>query len=264
MSELESLALPPLPPEIAEILEAERAPPAPSASARARIFARLGATLGCPPDGGNGAAGGDGGGAVVDDGGAAAAPTALGALPAKSILLAVSLFLAGAGAGAGFYHLANPPKTEAAAPVAHDEPTPPPPSLPAAAPEPAGTPAATEEPIAPTPRPARRSPAPSALGAERAHDTDDAALARERTLVEAARTALTRSDGAAALQLLGQHEREFATGRLAEEREALRVPALVLLGRLAEARQRGAEFYRSYPRSMLRPVVAAALRDVVE
>ena len=54
----------------------------------------------------------------------------------------------------------------------------------------------------------------------------------------------------------------FPDGRLVEEREALRVQALAQLGRAAEAHEVAARFRRQYPRSMLLPVVDAALQSL--
>ncbi len=99
--------------------------------------------------------------------------------------------------------------------------------------------------------PARAEPA--------GHDVD---LAAERAIVEAARTSLSRSRGAAALEALDDHARRFPHGRLAEEREALAVQALVALGRGAEAKERAVRFRRTFPESILLPAVAAAIGSI--
>jgi hypothetical protein len=90
----------------------------------------------------------------------------------------------------------------------------------------------------------------------------DQALARERSLIEVARTALTRNDAAAALRALRTHARQFPHGRLTEERESLAVQALVSVGEHAAARRRGSRFKRQYPTSLLLPVVENALRSI--
>jgi hypothetical protein len=53
-----------------------------------------------------------------------------------------------------------------------------------------------------------------------------------------------------------QHARRFKTGRLVEEREALRVKALAGLGRTEEARRAAAAFRARFPRSVLLPAVS--------
>ena len=52
-----------------------------------------------------------------------------------------------------------------------------------------------------------------------------------------------------------EHARLFKDGRLAEEREALRVKALAGLGRSEEARRAAAAFRARFPRSVLLPAV---------
>jgi hypothetical protein len=118
-------------------------------------------------------------------------------------------------------------------------------SLPVAIPVPA--------PLAPT----RAASAPSAIPSARSHDTS---LAAERALIERARSALARGDGEGALSATAQHEREFAKGQLAEEREALAVQALASSGRVQEAAERGARFRKAFPTSLLLPIVDQALR----
>jgi outer membrane protein assembly factor BamD (BamD/ComL family) len=59
----------------------------------------------------------------------------------------------------------------------------------------------------------------------------------------------------AALAPLAEHARRFPSGRLVEEREALRVQALAKLGRVAEARQVAQAFRARFPRSVLLPRV---------
>jgi hypothetical protein len=99
------------------------------------------------------------------------------------------------------------------------------------------------------------APAASASGAGR---TDS--LARERALLEVARTAFGRSDAQATLEALDRHRAEFPDGKLAEEREALAIEALVEAGRIPEARARGAQFRARYPKSILMQAVDDALK----
>lgn len=94
-------------------------------------------------------------------------------------------------------------------------------------------------------------------------DFDDSGARHARTpvpreelrLLRQARDAVARDDFAAALSPIAQHAREFPTGRLAEEREALRVKALVGLGRFSEARRAADGFEARFPRSVLLPAI---------
>jgi len=70
-----------------------------------------------------------------------------------------------------------------------------------------------------------------------------------------ARAAVARGDFTGALSPINEHTRRFKNGRLVEEREALRVKALVGLGRSQEARQAAAAFRTRFPRSVLLPAV---------
>ena len=74
-----------------------------------------------------------------------------------------------------------------------------------------------------------------------------------------ARQADARGDHLKMLNHLTQHRHEYPVGRLAEEREFLRVKALVALGRRGQARQVAASFRRQFPRSVLLPKVAEML-----
>jgi hypothetical protein len=73
----------------------------------------------------------------------------------------------------------------------------------------------------------------------------------ELRLLDRARRSDARGDYPAVLALLAEHERSYPTGRLSEEREVLRVKALVGLGRGNEARQVASKFRRQFPRSVL-------------
>jgi len=77
----------------------------------------------------------------------------------------------------------------------------------------------------------------------------------ELRLLRQARAAVARDDFTAALPPIAQHAREFPTGRLSEEREALRVKALMGLGREDEARRAASGFEARFPRSVLLPAV---------
>ena len=77
----------------------------------------------------------------------------------------------------------------------------------------------------------------------------------ELRLLEQARAAVAREDFTMALQLLNAHARRFRSGRLVEERDALRVKVLASLGRRSEARRAAAQFEGRFPRSPLLPAV---------
>jgi hypothetical protein len=97
--------------------------------------------------------------------------------------------------------------------------------------------------FSPPPRPTPPSPSRSELAREELH------------LIERARAAVAQDDFAAAMLPLAEHARRFKDGRLAEEREALRVTALAELGRAREAHRAIAAFERRFPRSPLLPAV---------
>jgi outer membrane protein assembly factor BamD (BamD/ComL family) len=90
----------------------------------------------------------------------------------------------------------------------------------------------------------------------------DRDLAEQRWLLERARTALGRGDGAAALDSLEEHQRRYPEGQLTEEREVLEIEASLALGRSSEAKLRGAEFERRHPGSLLLPAVESTLRSL--
>ncbi|MEW5852883.1 MAG: hypothetical protein AB2A00_29130 [Myxococcota bacterium] len=85
------------------------------------------------------------------------------------------------------------------------------------------------------------------------------AVALEAALLDRARTALSRDDAAGALQALGDHARRFPTGMFSEERDAVRVQALVRAGRMDEAQQAARVFLEQHPASLHRPRVEAVL-----
>jgi hypothetical protein len=77
----------------------------------------------------------------------------------------------------------------------------------------------------------------------------------ELQLLDRARQADARGEYAAVLAIATAHERRFPGGRLAEEREVLRVKALVGLGRSNEAGEVAVRFRRHFPRSVLLPKI---------
>ena len=107
----------------------------------------------------------------------------------------------------------------------------------------------------PAPAAAVVPPAPAPVLARPALSRADAARAELR-LLRQARAAVAREDYADALPPIAAHARLFKDGRLAEEREALRVKALVGVGRTAEARRAAAAFRARFPRSVLLPAIS--------
>lgn len=93
-------------------------------------------------------------------------------------------------------------------------------------------------------------PEPTPVPGKPALTKADAARAELR-LLRQARAAVAREDYAAALSPIADHAHRFKTGRLTEEREALRVKALAGLGRTDEARRAAAAFRARFPRSVL-------------
>jgi hypothetical protein len=100
---------------------------------------------------------------------------------------------------------------------------------------------------------------PVAASSDRAETDRD--LRAERELIELARRALAQGHAGDALAALERHDRRFAKGRLAEERDSLRVPALVMLGRRDDAAARAAQFHARFPSSLFAPVVDSALQS---
>lgn len=83
------------------------------------------------------------------------------------------------------------------------------------------------------------------------------ALARELALLKKARSSMSAGNQSRALTALQEHTQQFPSGRLREEREALRVTVLWNMGRRAEARRAAASFVKQFPRSVLAAQMAA-------
>jgi hypothetical protein len=211
---------PQLPPDVRVLLDHEREIPPLPATVRARAIARARAALV----------------AGVDRGAAAPAPPH----QTRWAVAAAVICLLGGAVGAAAYeirvHFTTPPEVRPTLPVKIVAP---PPAAPVVAP------AA----IADVP------PAPPIAGARPPMSRADAARAELR-LLRQARAAVAREDYAAALPPIAEHARQFKNGRLAEEREALRVKALAGLGRTEDARRAAAAFRDRFPRSVLLPAVS--------
>lgn len=99
--------------------------------------------------------------------------------------------------------------------------------------------------IAPVEPTATKAKSPTKLG----RHTE--AFVKELRVLQPAREAVTRQEFALALGAIAEHQRQYPAGALTEEREALRVKALLGLGRIAEAQRAGAAFHTRFPRSAL-------------
>jgi hypothetical protein len=81
--------------------------------------------------------------------------------------------------------------------------------------------------------------------------TEIEAYALELQVLQPARRAVAQRDFGRALGAITDHQRRFPAGKLTEEREALRVKALLGLGRTAEAERAGTAFRARFPHSAL-------------
>ena len=221
----------PLPPEVSALLDRERDIPPLPAAVRARALARARAAL---------AAGGV----------TRRAPPARPSRLRWAAAVVLGCVASGAMAAAGY-------EIHARWVASRSDPgaaTPPPVSAPPR-PVSVATPPAPPAPEEPAPSLADTQPAPAPALATPRLSRADAARAELR-LLRQARAAVARQDFAAALRPIAEHTHRFKDGRLAEEREALRVKALAGLGRTAEARRAAAAFEARFPRSVLLPAVS--------
>jgi hypothetical protein len=213
----------PVSPEVRALLEQERVIPPVSPSQRARAMARARAALAAP--------------ALLT-----AAPSAAAAPRTRWVAAAAAVLVVGAAVGAAAYEiharLAPAPLTRPAAVASA-------PVVVARAPASSAAEVAVPD-LPPTPAATVAAPSLSPADAARA----------ELHLLRQARAAVARGDFAAALPPIAEHTRRFKSGRLVEEREALRVKALVGLGRAGEARRAAADFRARFPRSVLLPAVS--------
>jgi len=108
----------------------------------------------------------------------------------------------------------------------------------------------------PSPAPAVEPPAPQP---SKVDGEGDSALAVERAMLERTRRALARGRPAEALRIAAMHERRYPSGHLAEERERLRIQALLDTGDRPGARARAEAFRRRFPKSIFLPAIEAAL-----
>jgi hypothetical protein len=243
--------LDPLDPALLSLLDAERSRPEEAGPRVDRILARLTTTLGpAGPDGGGGSHGGGAAGA-----GAAAAGAVKSLAAGKVAALVLGAFAAGIGVGAiGHATLATRETHEAPKAAAS--------TAVAVAPTASASPSASVGSVEPREPASSAATPPASVSVRRpaahANDDRDPALARERALIEQARMAIARGSAADALAALDSHAREFPSGRMTEEREALAVHALAAAGRTDEARTRAQSFRRRWPSSVFMRLVDRA------
>jgi hypothetical protein len=210
-----------VPPELRALLDKERFIPPLSASQRARAMARARAALAAPVT-------------------ATAAPVSVAPRLRWAAAAAAGLLVSGAVAAAAYEihaRLARADMTPPAAVVSVS-------NLVASAPSSSAPSVAALD---------LRPASPATVGTSGPSTAD---LAREELhLMRQARATVARGDFEAALSAIAEHARRFKNGRLVEEREALRVKALVGLGRAEEARHAAAAFRARFPLSVLLPAV---------
>lgn len=99
-----------------------------------------------------------------------------------------------------------------------------------------------------------RTAPPPAIGTPSSDDT----LARETALIDQARAAVSRSEGAVALAALDRHDREFPSAVFALDAAVLRIEALERTGRFGEARALAERFLVGHPEGSYARRVRAA------
>jgi hypothetical protein len=224
----------PFGPELSVLLDLERGRPGPDVETRDRVLARVQATIAAHPPSGP-------------------APRMRPAASAgRAILRPVFAFglLAAAAVWSATRSSSGP-----APPVSSTE-----------SPAPAEEPAVVAAPVASNAAPVEPRSAPSRTVAPTTTrpkpETRASTLPEERAILDRARAHLLSGEPTAALTALDEHARLFRHGLLAEERDALRVEALVAARRFDPARAAAARFHAAYPGSMLAPAVDDAARAI--
>ena len=236
----------PLSPATLALLRAEKGALFAPEDARARVLEKL--ALALPGSGGSRGSGGNGGQGASGRAAASVPPHEASGRLARPLSLGVALAVGAAGGAAAWNVFRPVPKAEI---VYVDRVVP--------APPPGVMPNATQWTSLPNVPETATEPARAAVEPQQLPGTPDGQLAAERTMLDVARTALARGNGGDALAAATRHEKRYPTGALAEEREAMAVQALVLLGRHDDARARGASFHQRFPGSVLAPAIDAAL-----
>jgi hypothetical protein len=235
--------LPELPPKLQALLDRQRArglrATMPTAT-RERLLASLQATGAMAP-------------VAITSASSLSRSGTLSKLAAGKASIALVSFALGSGSGAAVHAaltrrtITAPPPRAVAAPVPMPPRAVPPPTL-AREPEPKSPMKSHRQP------PRETEPAPVA-----APGRGDAALAAERRLLDIARTALTRGDAQGALSAIANHAHDFPQGELAEDRDVLRVQALLGVGRREEALAAARAFETKYPGSFALPALKESL-----
>lgn len=238
--------LPPLSKELAALREAAR-PPRPPQGFEDRVAAKLAQSMLTIPQ-------------APSPSGAA---TASAQLPlAKLISGGVLVLLTGVGLGVALdRNVLQPPPVVAPPPVVVTAPVAPAPTPSVVVPEPSPPPPVepVKAVVPPTPKPVApvvevpAKPVPVVEAPANPVGGRDVSLSAERALLEVARAAMAKGDLPATFTALEKHQRDFANGRLAEEREALFIKALHAAGREVEAASRTERFNQQFPDSLLAP-----------
>jgi hypothetical protein len=118
---------------------------------------------------------------------------------------------------------------------------------------PAAVPAPEQQVDLPAATPPERAAPPEASASRAAPSQNQ--FAAERRLLDLARGALEREDPAALLAATGQHEKRYPNGILSQEREAMAIRGLMMLGQRREARERATRFGVRFPDSVLLPSI---------
>lgn len=252
--------------ELESLLSAERARPEPAAAVKSAVAAKVAATLGATALGGGVAVGVATAAAASASAKAGASVTAAaGAGIALKVALGVLL---GGVIGGAIVAVTLPPRVIVQTrEVGVEVPGTGPSAAIAAATAPSttivvspGAPSASVAPGAPSARPPSPPTSTSSPGSGSITGGHDVDLARERALVDRARSALARGDAAGAIGAAEEHRKAFPRGQLAEEREVVAIQGLAAAGRSEEAANRAGAFRKAYPSSLLLPIVDAALR----
>ena len=219
---------------VAELLREERKRSPPPTATKARVFARVQESLLIPSP-------------LAQSPRAASGVGSIGAA-AKGALLAFALLGVGGALVAAYETRSS---------------TPPPHHALVSAPQPAPATSVSPPPPAAIPEPAAAPPSAARVpSAARAAGTAAAAvdtLAAEHVVLDRARARMLSGDPDGALVEIKHHLALFPRGVLAEERDALRVEALVGVGRDEEARTAASRFHRAYPGSLLSTAVDQAV-----
>lgn len=250
--------LDPLPEQLRDLFEAERRRDDPDPAIAERVLGRASLTLGLGVGGGSGSGGSAdpgsaAGGASVGAGAVASGAASLGA---RTAWIALTTFVLGGLGGAGL-HAALAPRPESRIELVQVPVS----VATATAPPPAPT---TSKGVEPEELALETAPVavPSAKPQEDAgRGGRDDGLTAERELLAIARTAVARGQGDAALSALDRHARQFPRGRLAEERESLRIQALIAAGRKDEAKDRAKDFGQRFPGSLQKKAIETSLEE---